>query len=866
MPQQFQGMSQTLQLKAQGLHTNENLFSEVPPGSLRTAINVSITRESIVQKRRGVSNYGSEFPEAAIETFPYQLFFFKGGTLTWTQDATSEENKLVYDNAGTWTDLTTGDITLGSPPYSTDSFYTDTFHFLQTNKNLYISTNTGIKKLCNVDGPLLQAGGIDALDGQAEIAGLMDGWMDDDTAVAYRITWSYTDDNDNLIVGEPSERIIVTNSSGFSDNVNLVFTVPKQITQTGFTYSIYRSFMTATAADTPSDELQLALEDDINAGQIVDGIVQVTDATPQSLLGRALYTNAGQQGIAYANATPPVAQDMALFNGLTLYANTLSKQRFFLTLLAVGGVEGIQEDDTLTLTTPTETITLTGKASENITNDEFLVYTGGTPAENIDTTARSIVRVLNRSDNNTTLNAFYDSELNELPGQILLEEINIGGGIFNVESNNSTAWNPKIDSSVDSSNDHFQHRILVSKFGLPEAVPLIQSLYVGSENYPILRIIPLRTAVIVLKGDGVFKLTGSEFPLQVSPVDLTIKLIAAETAVTLNNAVYCYSDHGVVTITEVAPQIISRPIENQLNRIFASSLFSNINYTSYGTAYESDKKYLLLVNPTSTEDQFLPTIAYVYDLITDSWTNYVFPVQPYDVSINPVNDSLYLASGTTPFVMKERKTFTRLDFADGELEINISAYDEYELTVDDSTGIAIGDTIAQLNTNNYPNTILREAIVTEVPDSTHIIVDILKTWDTTEEQTSFSYNPIPIDILYTPQYANSPTIMKHWSEFTLMFLRGDFTDLTIYFSSSFSNFEIENSINPKDSGGWGLFPWGDLPWGGGQFDLQPIRNHFPREIAKATWINFGIRHSQALAEFLFLGVGILYTNLSTRIR
>lgn len=877
MAQGLQPSSSALMLKAAGLYTNPNLFSEVPPGALKLAKNAVISRESIVQRRRGFKQFGTQFQDSPLYE-PYQFFFFKSGKLVWTGPIEDDDtlNKLQYDidGNGTWTDLTAGDILLGSPPYPTETWWADTFHVTEARKNFYISSNSGIKKLCNVAGPLLQAGGVAALDGEGQTSGAA-GWMSTDSAVAYRITWLNTDANDLSVEGAPSERIVVTNTSGGNRNVDITFTVPKVITTTNYKYRIYRSFMTATAAIVPSDNVQLTYEDTITSLNISDGVITITDTTPESLLRTSLYTNPNQQTIAYANTPPPMCQDLCTFLGFTIYGNITSKQSFDLTLLAVGSPAGVQINDTLVFHfSDLTTLTLTGKATESINAGQFLVDTGGTPAENIDSTARSIVRVINRiASGNGKINAFYlGSETT--PGQILLQEIYVSNNVFSITSSRDTCWSPTIPTTdgPESSNKHVQNGILVSKQNEPESVPGIQQFTVGSENFPIYRTIPLRNAVIILKADGVFKITmGESFPNVVQSIDLTTNLSTTESAIALNNTIYALSNKGIVTITEYEAQIISRPIQNLLD-VISVTRFPNFFLSTFGTRSESDHKYMLLYNDPlvapQDADALTPNSAFVYDIITKAWTIWEFPVQVWDMASNPTDDKFYLGSADEEqrFTFQERKDYTALDYADQEYSISISAVTDYTLTVDDTTNMAVDDAIIQINTDTLPSSIIRKAYITEIVDGTTVLVDTILNWDTTIDQNTAVYKGIPIDFKFVPQYAGSPTSIKHWQEFTILFQQADFANLILYFTSSFISYSIERTINPKDTGEWGNFPWGNLPWGGGVFDLQPVRNHFPREVARAHWVDVGIKNSRACTEFSFVGIGMLYTIVSTRFR
>jgi hypothetical protein len=184
------------------------------------------------------------------------------------------------------------------------------------------------------------AGGLKALDLQLTI-NATSGFLLDESIVAYRVIWGINDNNNNLILGTPSQRNVITNQTGSSKTVDLRFTTP-QNTTTSYFYQIYRTTITTAVAGIslsdldPGDEDQLVYEANVTATNISNGYVDVHDITPESFLGGYLYTNeASGEGIAQANEVPPLASDITLYKGYTFYANTSTKQRKTFSLLSV---------------------------------------------------------------------------------------------------------------------------------------------------------------------------------------------------------------------------------------------------------------------------------------------------------------------------------------------------------------------------------------------------------------------------------------------------------------------------------------------------------------------------------------------------
>jgi hypothetical protein len=139
------------------------------------------------------------------------------------------------------------------------------------------------------------------------------------------------------IVGNP-----LTNASAISGlimqvgkarDTSLTFQVPFGIIA-GDLFNIYRSETTVSQSVSPSDEMQLVYTGAYTAGTSVT----VTDVTPDSFKGAALYTNSTQEGIAQANNTPPLAKDIAFYKNVTFYSNTSTAQTLSLQLLSPDGI------------------------------------------------------------------------------------------------------------------------------------------------------------------------------------------------------------------------------------------------------------------------------------------------------------------------------------------------------------------------------------------------------------------------------------------------------------------------------------------------------------------------------------------------
>lgn len=859
---------QEIQLDCKGLFTMPNALSKVPKGSLLNAENVVVDYNGLLSVRRGIKQFGTALVGTNFEVF--QEFFYKDSKLIWygnsaLDDADPARNNFAYDidGDGTWTNTSTN---VPPPAYT----LTDTYRSAQSNDNIYFTSSAGILKTDDPANALYSAGGLPGLDGAAALVD-MSGFMSTDTEVAYRMTWVFTDANKNAIQGTPSTRVVISNGSGGSRNVDLTWTIPHGAT-TAFRYQIYRSIMSASASTEPSDELQLVITGAIDGTDISNGYFTVKDATPESELGAFLYTNSGQEGASQANAIPPLSNDACFFVGYVIYGSCTTQQKFLLSLLSTESPLGLQIGDTFKISRGSDTFTLTGAGSEDIAAGEFKVFSGGDPGSDIIDTKTSLIHVLNRYAQDLVY-AFDATDVNSatsLPGDFFLQEQGIGGGAFEVFSSRTTCWTPTLDptTGVPSASGGGKGMGYCSKYQQTEAVPLSNTINVGNPNFEWLRCLPLRNSVVVLKADGLFQLTGSTFPFTVTTLDTGTILTAPESPTVMNNQVFAFTNQGVVGIAETGPGILSRPIENILQRI-SSYLYVQFPEKTFGASYETDRKYLL--STISQNDDFVEaTIQYVYDTITESWTTYTYPVAVWDILESPTEHRLYVASAdaTYPYVFQERKSFTRLDFADIEWPATITAYSGLTVTVTDTTNARVGWSLAQLvlDTSGNPTQILNISKITGIVDATHLTVTDIINWDLSMLSFTAYEQPIPVNVLYAPIVCENPGIIKFFKEIQFFFQNVNFDAVDVRFSSDFASGSPVLSLIPiSSSTGWGTFPWGQAPWGGSSdFSVSSIRTYIPLAARRAHWLNIELSLEQAMTGFTYGGCVLTYMPTTTR--
>lgn len=820
-------MAQTLLLRHKGLFTNSNQLSEVPEGALSVARNIVIDKDGVAEPARGFNR---------IADPPANTVRHDRGVNYLDQIVVRRSNNdtLAYYDSGSGYTAYSGTYAHPDDDYAR-------MQFAQSNGNLYFTTLLGVKVLDAIAGPVYSSGMPRGLDGTGSTTGAS-GMMADNTQVAYRVVWGSRDANNNLYLGTPSQRIIVANTSGGTRDVSLTFTIPSGITVDDF-FQVYRSKESASSTDEPNDELQLVYEANPSAGEITAKAVTFTDSTPVSLMGASLYTNASQQGIAESNDEPPFAKDICTFKNYTFFLNVKSKHRLNIKLLAVSG-SGLVNDDTITI----DGDVYTGKGSETIASGYFKVFTGGSAAQNIADTAQSLVKVINQYATNTSVYAYYISGYQDLPGQILIVKRDLDDTSFAVSTSRAVAFDL---GSGTSDNDEYAHGLMWSKNGAPEHVPTSHLEFVGSKNFEGRRILALRDSLFILKDDGVFRLTGNNGKWSIDPLDTSTKIIAPDSACVVNNQIFALCDQGIVTISDVGVQVISRPIEDAIQNLISTD-YEKLKTLSFGVAYDTDRKYYLWTI-SSSEDTY-PTQAFVYNTFTQAWTTREKDAQ--FAFVNRTDDKMYICNPSDEHLLQERKSLTFRDFIDEEVDgFSIVSSSGYEAVLNTVVGLDVGYLL-------YASSSVYALITAVDPQTNTVTLNYEISWT---PGAITVYKAIDCEIEYSIQHFDNPGVMKHFQETVLLFRKASFVSAFLSFftdqSGGYTETELEGGFGAAL---WGRFLWGRGPWGG---VLRPTqkRKNVPREKSRGTLLAIRFTVSNAYAEWALNGVSIQFEWVSERL-
>lgn len=526
----------------------------------------------------------------------------------------------------------------------------------------------------------------------------------------------------------------------------------------------------------------------------------------------------------------------------------------------VGGAVRFYTDKTITLAGTTyyfgSSEIISGAGSPQIK-----VFTSGVAASDIDSTARSIENLVNRYASNTTIYAYYTSGAGDLPGSLLYEERGLGASAFTLQSNSSVLSgmffpqppvSPSTTTQCTSTKDTRTNAVAVAKSQQNEHVPALNYLLVGPSNTEILRVVALRDSAIVVKEEGVYRITGDTFNnMTVTPIDLTVYCLAAESVAVLANQVFMLSNQGVVLVSEGGAQVISREIEPTLLPLLSNSYLSS---ATVGAAYESERSYFLSTLTDASDTVATQTL--VYNIFTRTWVRHTYA---FNSAVVPKRaDKMYFSKASDDDVYVERKDFADTDYADPEKSITITSLSsttiEFTLSgatpengwviLQGTTGIAIeGLTVISGGFR---------ATLKETPPASWVV------------GAATIYPSVKMDLefhSFTGQ--QSPEVLKQVREV------GIFSDdipgnnsvssLFVSFRSNFDKESEEVELEPPGEG-WGS-AWGSSSWGSAG-DSHGYPTYVPRNKQYCNRLTVGILHKNAREKLVITGIGFEFEAVS----
>lgn len=491
---------------------------------------------------------------------------------------------------------------------------------------------------------------------------------------------------------------------------------------------------------------------------------------------------------------------------------------------------------------------------EGVSNGTYPIFqydkTSGSVGTQLRRTAQGLIKAINR-DLPSLVYGNYVSGIDDTPGKIRLSAEDFTGTIYlrGSDAGIANAFSQVLPTSfssgnqVSSKNNIQKNAVFISKVSEPEAVPVVNYLLVGSKNKAIKRIFALRDSVILLKEDGIFKITGNNIAnFSVTPLDTTVVVLAENSGALLNNKVYFLGTQGICSATDSSVEILSRRIENFIEPILGQS---NLNAQTAAVSYESDRTYRI---STLGYNSPVKNITYIYNSLNDTWTSsdYLFSAGV----VGPSN-KLFLVSSNA--VMKERKYGNRLEFVGQNYGCTVDTVylDKKSALITVPTKVPeVGDILV------YSDIISRIRSVTNVTGAQYRVT-FSKPTNLTDGLSVQLYAKIESAVVMAPYSGGVVGLSKQFAQVQFHTRSANITRLKVTFKGAyFGGSEQAEWLDTRvagESGGWGFAPWSYFPWG--QSDsldakvvTEPapiVRLYVPLFAQRNTFIQVLLNHSEA---------------------
>ena len=648
-----------VRLEARGLWLDPNELT-TPAGAMREALNVRIRRANIIEPRPG---------------FPFEEVTGASGG-GWQILAWGGELYGVFGGE-LWRIDTPAEVTAGGSSLSITS--SEAFG-APMGRCFYVTTDDGVYRIA-------EPGDVTAV-----LAGIAQGTLpevsispgpdplDDGDQIAMRTLFSETI-NGQLLVGAPSDSFLFLNDSGSPRAMQVRIPLPDSVTA-GMSVELYTT-APATAPASPGDEMFLAFSHVITAGNVTAG--HVTELIGIAPRGASLYTNETQEGILQAAYAPPIAKCLAWWKNMAFYGDTSPQPGYFLRgQVTRDDTVGYSSEFTATATIGSPTLTVVTYTSGYPVLAGAYVKLNTQPfAGSADAALPAFARVVSTTPTTITLDqnalsstggAFHgfgvltvgaveyivgaeDDYANDQFGTLQsLGALLDAAGVVRLSADFTDAlpaieWTSDAAFSVSyvgrsigwggiygtttvaaasNSTNATPSRVAWSKTLQPEAVPLLQYQDVGDWRQPVMRLIPTRDSLFVLKADGVWRITGdSPDSLRFEEFDRSIKLIHRRCADAHENRVWAWTTAGIVALSEAGVERMSEPsIKVAIDAQQANVAMHPDVGGAFVTGCTAQNCVLVGVPATdATTDDDTSEYVYVYESNTNAWVRWVAPYQ-----------------------------------------------------------------------------------------------------------------------------------------------------------------------------------------------------------------------------------------------
>lgn len=230
-------------------------------------------------------------------------------------------------------------------------------------------------------------------------------------------------------------------------------------------------------------------------------------------------------------------------------------------------------------------------------------------------------------------------------GQIVFEEVGIGGSSFSIVSTTRPlAFSPQLVTAQSSTNDTRPGRLWWSDPDEPEAVPLLNYVDVGSQVDPIYALTPLTTALLVWKRDGLFRVSGNPPDgWRVDIIDPSLRLLRAECVDVMDGVAYAWTNRGAVAVTETGVQSISGGLIDAELGTLARRIYNDSDARGAFVVCARARRLVLIGTPESGENPDVTDDVYCWSAATNAWSTWALSMRC--ATYDRVDEQLYYARG-----------------------------------------------------------------------------------------------------------------------------------------------------------------------------------------------------------------------------
>ncbi len=403
----------------------------------------------------------------------------------------------------------------------------------------------------------------------------------------------------------------------------------------GDVLTLYRSTVIEDDSGTlgPGDDCYGVATFPLIDDDLYEGRVRFLEKASSDKWGPPLYTNPTDGAVENApNTKPPVGDDVCEWDGRAWLCNVVSRPRMSLTILGTTGT-GLVVGDTFILSRDDtyERRAFTAVAPGTTRPGSFAVHTAGSVSENIELTARDLVRAINLCEP-CTIKAYYVGSDFTAVGQLALETKDIGspddspGFSFDVLDSNGRRKRGPITlpaPGTESDNAHAHNTCAYSKAREHEAWPILNTKGIGPRQNFTRRIFGFRDRLYAFgRLGGVWVVVGPYPYRTLGPIS-SAKLLGSRCVCEFGDNVWALTDQGLGYITDSGFVVASIEVERDWRDLLgpqgqAESALENAFMVA------DDAAGLLYVWVPSVLDgsTVAATIAYVYNAKTRTWSTW----------------------------------------------------------------------------------------------------------------------------------------------------------------------------------------------------------------------------------------------------